>query len=167
MLKIITIIVLDVLFYLILLLGFFFGTSWSFKGASLAGEHCSSARLPISFRLSLIGDSGVLSLDPPLLGNILSASPGLMGEVGEDGDLGPPPHPEDRDRGEVGEMGDCWLKRLSSLGVRSILILGGPISTDLCVPVSAERDLCEPAGEGDRDRRARRLAKPPLWNTNI
>ena len=35
--------------------------------------------------------------------------------------------------------------------------LGGPVSSDL--------DLVDPAGEGDRDRRARRLPKFPLCNT--
>jgi hypothetical protein len=35
--------------------------------------------------------------------------------------------------------------------------LGGPVSSDL--------DLVDPAGEGDLDRRARRLPKFPLYNT--
>ncbi len=36
------------------------------------------------------------------------------------------------------------------------LCLGGPVSRD--------RERVDPAGEGDRDRRARRLAKFPLYN---
>ena len=129
--------------YLTLLLGFFLGTVSSLKGACLAGEHWSSARLPISFLLSLIGDKGVLRREPPLLGKIRSESPpaaaeGLMGDVGEeDGDLGEPAAAQigratgGGKPGEVGELGDWAPCRHSSLGVRSILILGGPVSADL------------------------------------
>ena len=105
------------------------------RGASRAGEHCSSNRLPISFLLSLIGDSGVLSRELPLLDITRSppASPGLRGEVGEVGDRGergPGPQGEGRGGGRPGEAGEegeaAALNRHSSLGVRSILILGVP-----------------------------------------
>jgi hypothetical protein len=36
------------------------------------------------------------------------------------------------------------------------MFLGGPVSSDL--------ERVDPAGEGDRDRRARRFPKLPLWN---
>ena len=128
---------------------------------SLTGEECSSRRLPLSFLDSFIGDRGVLSLELPLLENILSPSTGLFGEVGEVGERGerdPWSKHEfgERGSGRPGEWGDEGEggKRHSSLGLLSILIIGGTPSADL--------DLLPLIGDGDRDLLALREQKPPL-----
>ena len=82
--------------YLILLLGLL-GASCSFNGTSLHGEHWSSPKLPISLRLSLIGERGVLSLVVPLVQKTLSPSPRYIGEIGGVEDQG------ERDPGRNGE----------------------------------------------------------------
>ena len=128
---------------------------------SLTGEQCSSRRLPLSFLDSLIGESGVLSLELPRLEKILSPSIGLFGEVGDVGERGerdPRSQQElgERAGGSPGETGDEGEggKRHSSLGLLSILIIGGTPSTDF--------DLLPPNGDGDLDLLALLEQKLPL-----
>jgi len=108
----------------------------------------------------------VLSLELPLLENILSPSTGLfgeVGEVGERGDLDERSQHEfgERTEGSPGESGvdGEGVKRHSSLGLLSILMIGGTPSTDL--------DLLPPNGEGDRDLLALREQKLPLFERGI
>jgi len=133
---------------------------------SLTGEHCRSSKLPLSFRDSLIGERGVLRRELPRLENILSPSAGLTGDVGEVGDRGERDLRSEQEigereggrQGDDGEEGECG-KRSSSLGLLSILIVGGATSADL--------DLLLPSGDGDRDLRDRRDPKPPLFERGI
>ena len=79
-----------------------------------------------------------------------------MGDVGDLGDLVEGDLDEAESDGERGgprgeETGE---KTESSLGLLSILIVGGPPSTDF--------DRLPPFGDGDRDRRTRRDPKPEL-----
>lgn len=81
----------------------------------------------------------------------------MVGDVGDLGDRVEGDLDEDDSEGESGgprgeETGE---KTESSLGLLSILIVGGPPSTDL--------ERFPPFGDGDRDRLTRRDPKPELW----
>ena len=80
----------------------------------------------------------------------------MVGDVGDLGDRVEGDLDEAESDGESGgprgeETGE---KTESSLGLLSILIVGGPPSTDF--------DRLPPFGDGDRDRRTRRDPKPEL-----
>lgn len=107
------------------------------------------------------------SLELPLLEKILSPSTGLLGDVGEVGDRGdrdPRSQQEFGERaggspGESGDEGEGGGKRHSSLGLLSILMIGGTPSTDL--------DLLPPNGDGDLDLLALLEQKLPLFERGI
>lgn len=85
-----------------------------------------------------------------------------MGEVGERGDLGVQGevvNVGDRGGGSPGDNGDDGDGEISSSGGEGdTLIIGG---------TSTLRDLDDPRGEGDRERRERRFEKLPLFERGI
>lgn len=143
----------------LILLDCFLGAAASCILFVLIGEFVKSSRLSVSFLDSLIGDKGVLMLSLPELRLVFLSENenSFVGEVGDLGDLFRGDLESDGDSG--GANGDEGEKTDSSLGVRSILMIGGPASADL--------DLFPSLGEGDRERRTLRDPKQELLDRGI